>query len=113
MLLAVAHSRDVGVDVESIDRNASFDAIAQRYLNPEVAEQLHSLPAEKKPAFFYRIWTATEAQLKASGVGLAEGAKVPDPKRWSLVPLEPADRYVATLAVEAGHFALACWSWPK
>ncbi len=64
MLLAVTHAREIGVDVEFMKTNVPFETLADL------------LPASQRAWKFYDVWTCTEAQLKANGVGLAEGTHV-------------------------------------
>ena len=113
MLLAVTHGRDLGVDVEFMKPNVPFETLADHYFDPEDAWDLRLLPAAQRPWKFYDIWTTTEAQLKASGVGLSHGAHVPDADRWSMMKFTPAAGYAAAVAVEGGDFQLKCWSWQE
>jgi 4'-phosphopantetheinyl transferase len=113
LLLAVSHAREVGVDVELMRDNVPFETLADRYFEPEDAWTLRLLSPREKTSRFYDMWTTTEARLKASGVGLAEGTRVVNPERWSLLRLMPADGYAAALAVEGRSFQLNCWSWQK
>ena len=111
LLLAVTHGREVGVDLEFMRADVPFETLADHYFDPDDAWDLRLLPASEKPWKFYDIWTCTEAQLKASGIGMAQGWKVPDPERWSMHKFAPADGYAAALAVGGGEFRLECWSW--
>ena len=113
MLLAVAHAREIGVDLESIRADVPFETLADHYFDPEDAWDLRLLPSAQRAWKFYDVWTCTEARLKAHGVGLAHGFQVVEPDRWSLLKLTPAAGYAAALAVEGGDFQLDCWSWPK
>lgn len=113
MLLAVTHGREIGVDVEFMKPNVPFETLADHYFDPEDAWDLRLLPATQRAWKFYDIWTCTEAQLKASGVGLAHGTKVADSDRWSLLKFKPAEGYAAAVAVEGGDFDLHCWSWQE
>ena len=113
MLLAVTHVREIGVDVEFMKDNVPFETLADHYFDPEDAWDLRLLPASQRAWKFYDIWTSTEAQLKANGIGLAEGPHVSDKHRWSLLKLKPAEGYTAALAVEGGDFNLTCWSWQE
>jgi 4'-phosphopantetheinyl transferase len=112
LLIALTHAREIGVDVELMRDTIPFEMLAEHYFAPEDAWHMHLLPAAEKATKFYDVWTSTEARLKASGLGLANGTKVIEPDRWSLLTLKPAEGYAAALAVEGGDFELACWSWP-
>lgn len=113
MLLAVAHGRELGVDLEYMKPDVPFETLADHYFDPEDAWDLRLLPAVQRPWKFYDIWTTTEAQLKASGVGLSQGTHVPDAGRWSMAKFTPAAGYAAAVAVEGGDFDLTCWSWQE
>ena len=113
LLVAVAHGREIGVDVELMRDDVPFEMLAERYFEPADACSLRTLSTSDKAWRFYDIWTSTEARLKASGLGLSQGTKVSEPHRWSLRTLTPADGYAAALAVEGEDFELECWSWPN
>jgi len=113
MLLAVTHARAVGIDLELMRDDVPFQTLADYYFEPEDAWHLRLLPPAERADKFYDLWTSTEAQLKASGLGLSRGIKVLEPDRWSLLKLTPAAGYAAALAVEGGDFQLECWSWQK
>ncbi|HEX8297144.1 MAG TPA: 4'-phosphopantetheinyl transferase superfamily protein [Chthoniobacteraceae bacterium] len=111
MLLAVAHTRAIGVDLELMQDNVPFQTLADHYFEPEQAWKLRLLPPAERAATFYDLWTSTEACLKASGLGLSKGTRVAEPDRWSLRKLMPAPGYAAALAVEGGSYELNTWSW--
>ncbi|MFI6392316.1 4'-phosphopantetheinyl transferase family protein [Nonomuraea sp. NPDC050540] len=67
-LIAVApEGRRVGVDVERISSDADILDLAARMYQPEEAERVRAAGAPE----FFRLWTAKEAYIKATGVGLA------------------------------------------
>ena len=113
LLLAVTHGREVGVDLEFMRPEVPFETLADHYFDPDDAWDLRLLKPADRPWKFYDIWTSTEAQLKASGTGIAHGMRVIDPDRWSMHKLTPAAGYAAALAVEGGDFQLGCWSWQQ
>lgn len=67
---AVAHTADVGVDVESIDRRLTHD-IAHRFFAPREVADLRARPVAEQPRAFFDYWTLKEAYIKARGLGLA------------------------------------------
>ena len=99
--------------MEFMKLDVPFEMLADHYFDPEDAWDLRLLPRAQRPWKFYDIWTSTEAQLKASGVGLARGPVVADEERWSLLKFTPAAGYAAAVAVEGGDFQLQCWSWQE
>ncbi|MFI9552546.1 4'-phosphopantetheinyl transferase family protein [Nonomuraea endophytica] len=67
-LIAVApEGRRVGVDVERISPGADILELAARMYQPEEIERVRAAGAPE----FFRLWTAKEAYIKATGVGLA------------------------------------------
>lgn len=68
-LVAVA-DREVGVDVEALDGDRVLDAAVVACTGEEAA-RLDGLPPEERAEAFLRLWTAKEAYLKGTGVGLA------------------------------------------
>lgn len=113
MLLAVTHAREIGVDVEFMKPDVPFETLADHYFDPEDAMDLRLMPASQRAWKFYDVWTCTEAQLKAGGIGLSQGTHVADSERWSLLKFTPTAGYAAALAVEGGDFQLTCWSWQE
>jgi 4'-phosphopantetheinyl transferase len=67
---AVTIGREVGVDVESINRTLTHD-VAERFFSPREVADLHALPAEDQPVVFFDYWTLKESYIKARGLGLA------------------------------------------
>lgn len=68
---AVAHTHDVGVDVEDISRNSDVLGIADRYFSEVEIKELFSLPEEEQRSRFFDYWTLKESYIKACGQGLA------------------------------------------
>ncbi len=68
--VALTGDREVGVDVEWIDRGLTHD-VAGRFFAPREVADLQSLPAEERPRAFFDYWTLKEAYIKARGLGLA------------------------------------------
>lgn len=116
-LLAVARGREVGVDVERVDRAVDVDAVAARLFSARERATLRGLDGERKVRAFFRVWACREATVKAMGEGMFSHSDrfevEADPGRpvgawpagdgafpWRLgvVPV-PAD-HVAILAVE-------------
>ena len=63
--------REVGVDVEYIDRPSSTVEIADRFFSPSEVRALRSQPEERQRSRFFDYWTLKEAYIKARGMGLA------------------------------------------
>jgi len=70
MLLAIAEGREVGVDVESVERRVDPVKLARRYFLPCELEDIERAPEREQPTRFFEYWVAKEATLKGAGVGL-------------------------------------------
>jgi 4'-phosphopantetheinyl transferase len=60
----------LGVDIECVSRKANITGIAGRFFPPGDAEAILRLPEPEARRFFFRHWTAREAVMKATGLGL-------------------------------------------
>ena len=67
---AITVGREVGVDVEHIQRRLRHD-IAGRFFAPTEVEDLRALPPDEQERVFFDYWTLKEAYIKARGMGLA------------------------------------------
>ncbi|WP_228258655.1 4'-phosphopantetheinyl transferase family protein [Acinetobacter sp. ANC 4910] len=68
---ALAYSdtvKQVGIDIEDLDRKVRFEALAQHAFHPD--ELKHWAEMEYSEEFWFRVWTTKEAVLKASGLGI-------------------------------------------
>lgn len=72
-MIAIASGRSVGVDVEALTRPVRAQAIVERYFAPAERAHFASLPRPRYEKEFILYWTAKEAVLKATGLGLAGG----------------------------------------
>lgn len=69
-ICGVTCRRDLGVDVENLDRGGKLD-LARRYFAESESAALEGMGEEEQPAAFYRLWTLKEAYIKARGRGLS------------------------------------------
>ena len=67
---AVTIGREVGVDVEHIQRRLTHD-VAGRFFAPREVDDLKALPEDEQQRVFFDYWTLKEAYIKARGFGLA------------------------------------------
>jgi len=133
MLLAIAHMRDVGVDVEGV-RNIglAMDDLGDTVLSEPEKQALARFRGEDRRTTFLRFWTLKEAFIKADGRGVSlplERIDVSAPEgrvavlneatgewrtcsRWELRTLAPVPGYMAALAAEGRDWRLALWHWP-
>jgi 4'-phosphopantetheinyl transferase len=126
-LLAVAHGRPVGVDVEDV-RPIEPEVAGAHFSAREISD-LSGLQGDAWLNGFYRCWTRKEAILKAEGVGLhraldsfdvgllaeapAEllGTREEFSYPWTLYDVSPAAGSIAALATAFNNARLACFSF--
>lgn len=73
VVCAVTRRADVGVDVESMSRQANLEEIARHYFSLEERSALDALPLAARNRRFFEHWTLKEAYAKGTGVGLTLG----------------------------------------
>ncbi|HYN77802.1 MAG TPA: 4'-phosphopantetheinyl transferase superfamily protein [Lamprocystis sp. (in: g-proteobacteria)] len=69
-LVAISRGAEVGIDCEWIRPRRDLEAVARRMFAPDQVTELLTTPQPKRLAYFYRAWTALEADAKADGRGL-------------------------------------------
>jgi 4'-phosphopantetheinyl transferase len=111
-LAAFAADRDVGVDVERLDRDVDLDGIAARLFAPGEAAALRRLRGPARRIGFFRAWTVREAIVKLRGEGMftlsARFEVEVDPSRGLAVRLPGAGAaapWVAEVPVPDGFLA--------
>jgi 4'-phosphopantetheinyl transferase len=67
---AFALEREVGIDVERLDRDVDRERVAARIFAPREIETIRRLEGPAKTLAFFRCWTAREAIVKARGEGM-------------------------------------------
>lgn len=70
VMVAMSQSHPVGIDVESTDRDADLDALADRVFTKTERQRWQALPQSDRAEVFFHVWTCKEAFLKATGTGL-------------------------------------------
>lgn len=71
VVCAATAGREIGVDVEHLDRARLNLRLADRYFAPSEAGALRRLPTDEQPRMFLRLWTLKEAYIKARAMGLS------------------------------------------
>lgn len=111
-LLAVASDREVGIDIERLDKDIPLENMARIAFSPREQQELFALPDYLQPAAFYRCWTRKEAYMKACGMGFAMKSTSFDvtllpgtpaalfTPSWRLLDIAVPKDYHAALAVE-------------
>lgn len=76
-LIAVAVApRPVGIDIEVLRPVGDPAGIAGRYFHADEAGAWRSLPDGEREEAFFVLWSAREAAMKCSGLGLARGLSI-------------------------------------
>ncbi len=116
-LVAFASGREVGIDLERLDRHIEVEEIAAQFFTPVEVAAIRALPPEFRHVRFFEFWTRKEAYIKALGNGLSvplnefDVASILDRPgfrangssgRWSMRQFAPEPGYVGALMVGAG-----------
>lgn len=123
-------NREVGIDVEYTGRNVlDMDQLAARCFSPGENAALQQVQKSQRREAFFNCWTRKEAYIKATGEGLSrpldqfevtlrpgEPAQLvfvegqpQEITRWTFQVCQPAEDYVAALAVEGQGWQLRSW----
>jgi 4'-phosphopantetheinyl transferase len=115
VVYAFAKKRNLGIDVEQVQRENAGEDIAKRYFSAREVNDLRTLPQEARVEGFFHCWTRKEAYLKATGMGLqipldsfAVSLLSSQPVQflggvepcWNLAAYHPADGYVAAVVYD-------------
>ncbi|MEO1014117.1 MAG: 4'-phosphopantetheinyl transferase superfamily protein [Pseudomonadota bacterium] len=74
-LLAVSIGCAIGVDVEAIAETGDLELVVDAHFAPVERHHLNSLSGPDRLEAFYRLWTAKEAAVKATGEGIVGDLK--------------------------------------
>jgi 4'-phosphopantetheinyl transferase len=122
VVVAIAHGSHVGVDVERVDATRDHERLARVALTPGERRMLATRGPLERPRWFTSMWTAKEAYVKATGIGLAlplrdialatvdgEPAGLHAvrgdrraAKHWRVRTLDAPEGYVAALVTQVG-----------
>ncbi len=127
-LFAFAWNLWVGIDVEDLRREVPTVELSRRFFHPDETRAIESVPVDRRAAVFFRHWTAKEAVLKATGVGLAgslSGCRVEwspeatattvrldqgaDSSLWLVEYLEPYPSSLAAVTADGIGWTLRCF----
>jgi 4'-phosphopantetheinyl transferase len=117
--VALTLGAEVGIDVESMERELDFEALAARIFSDEDLVQFRTLPSHAMSTAFFRAWTGKEAILKARGVGLFGGlpaVAIPwemESTAWSVELRDPETCWrLQRLPVPDGYMGHVAWCDP-
>ncbi len=103
---AVAQDREVGVDIEMINRDVEAEAIAERFMSVRQHRRLTELPDAARAAVFFDMWTRNEAYVKGIGTGLLGGPHDFDATPgWSVSSFDVGPGYAAAVAIAGSEAA--------
>ena len=108
-LYAVAHGREVGIDLERQRPDLADRWVAEQLFSPPELAALRAAPADRWSDTFFDLWVRTEAHGKARGEGLSLST---DASGWSFQVLDAPAGFAAALAAEGHQWRLLCWDWP-
>lgn len=116
---ALAKRRDVGVDVEFLDRPDSTHDVATRVCSPDELADIDAAPDGGRKERFLVYWTLKEAYLKARGLGISvhlgdvaftvnsgepmfapAGSLADADTRWLFRIAKPGPRHLVAVAVD-------------
>ena len=133
ILIAVAHKRKVGVDVEHFRINLELEKIAKRFFSPMEHEEFSTVPDEQKMTAFFNCWTRKEAYIKAHGLGMsmplssfdvslapnettslrATRPDAAEASKWTLLSLDVQPGYAGAIAVQGKYLEFRLWDWDR
>ena len=126
-VLALAHARETGVDIERM-RPIDVLGVARRFLAPGEADALAAMSGDCQSRAFFRCWTRKESYVKARGDGFAcpfnqfevsldesstrlieTVGDTDDRCRWTITDVATAPGYAAALTAEGSGWTLQHW----
>lgn len=125
-VFALTRTRDIGVDVEHVKADVDSEMIAEQFFTRNEVLLLRRRRFGTRCDVFYRLWTGKEAYLKVRGQGLGvrldsfDLSRIADEPscavsdegwRCSLLALNPAPGYRATVAVEGSGWQVCEREW--
>lgn len=110
-VIAIGDVEHLGIDIEGYDRRVDHAGLARRcFRDPEIAWMESFAPDERHLAFF-RIWTAKEARMKATGEGFQLAPQLIElafADGFAVQCLEPAEPRAHLVAVRLPDEGAAC-----
>lgn len=116
---ALAKNRDIGVDVEFLDRTDSSHDVATRVCSDDELADIEAVPEDGRKERFLIYWTLKEAYLKARGLGISvhmadvaftvnggepkfapAGSLAEADTRWLFRLAQPGPRHLVAVAVD-------------
>lgn len=112
-MIAVTRSREIGCDIERIDRAFADDRIPEHFFSPSEVACLRALPKAEQCDAFFRCWTRKEAFIKACGMGVSKAldsfdvtlapgeaaALLRGAEGWSMLGVGAPEGYAAAIVI--------------
>lgn len=130
-IYAVGSDRSLGVDLEFLRPVDHLISISRRYFSEAEVSWLEAETENAQALMFFRLWTAKEAYLKATGVGISQLQHIcltqattghlqlcpgqngmQDTHPWQLLEFSPYPEYHAALAYTGVPARIKCWEIP-
>ncbi len=128
-LIAVTHSRRIGIDLEYLEAERPISEIAERFLTKSENDFINGHPEKERSQAFYQVWTLNEAYLKALGTGFSvssnDSSLIPShhrgrflqetkisseiPQNWMFETLAVANSYLGALCFEGSDAVTRYW----
>lgn len=115
----VGRDREIGVDVEFLDRPAASQDVAARVCSPDELADIHAANDAERQERFLVYWTLKEAYLKARGLGISvhladvafslatgqpqfapRGSLADADTRWTFQLAQPGPQHLMAVAVD-------------
>ena len=110
-VLAITAGKEVGVDIEQIDRQLKPEQVAAGFFSAQELEQLQKYRPARRRRGFYRIWTRKEACLKGEGSGFSAPKNSPDKAKWQTRSFVVAQDYLGTVACPEEVTVIDRWTF--
>lgn len=127
-IYAITLDRSVGIDIERVKRDVALREVANLTFSQRERDVISRLPAVRRRAAFFEIWTRKESLLKALGIGFTldpasinvahdgvlnkENVAQHNGCLWKLVSLSAAG-FAAALAAEGEGWSARQHYWPR
>lgn len=110
-VLAIGEGADLGIDIEGYDRRVDHAGLARRCFRDSEIAWMESFAPDERHLAFFRIWTAKEARMKATGEGFQLAPKCIElafAEGFAVRCLEPVEPRAHLVAVRLPDEGAAC-----
>ncbi len=113
LIVCVASSGRVGIDLENTMKKRNFMDIAEHYFSENECQEMQRLSLEERAVRFYLLWTLKESYLKSKGesvlslkrrtafsVNKTGQIEFLQDKNYNFITFQPKPNYISSVAVE-------------